>query len=390
VCDRVNTHAEHRATAELPEASTPAALGSRDATASEVLVGHVPGLDGVRAIAVLAVAAFHGGVPFMKGGYLGVDIFFVLSGFLITSILLKEHARTGSISLPDFYARRALRLLPALLLLLAVFLVYAMVGARTSRGVYFRQALYALLYVGNWMRAYDKNDLGLLGHTWSLSIEEQFYLLWPAALVLMNKLRFSRQALLAATVLLGVGSYSARAIMCATGVSESRIYHGLDTRVETLLVGCTLAMLFRGGLSQRLAAGAGTLSKGFRVGYSLVVVTGLAVLFHSARHADVRTYYWIPLAIEGLSVMLILEAMIPNLGVLRPVLENGLAVWIGRISYGIYLWHFPVFGAVRKRLHADWPTVIVLGGAIAVAASAASYWGIERRALRLKRRFERA
>ena len=206
---------------------------------------HVPALDGLRGVAVVGVLAFHLG--HLRGGYLGVDLFFVLSGFLITSLLLVEREGTGRIDLGAFWARRARRLLPALFLLLAAVAAYAatnpvdvvMSGLRAD-------ALATLAYIANWHAIVaDKGywDLfaspSLLEHTWSLAIEEQLYVVWP--LVVFGALRFGRRAVLGTALVLAAASALAMVVLHGAGDDTSRVYFGTDTRAAAVLVGAALA-----------------------------------------------------------------------------------------------------------------------------------------------------
>src|SRR5262245_14814228 len=211
-----------------------------------------PALDGVRALAVSAVLLFHGGVGALRGGFLGVDAFFVLSGFLITSLLLAERARHGRIKLSAFWVRRARRLLPALLVLLVVVVAaFRSVLAGTEVMLLRGDALAALGYIANWRMIYRGSDYfaqnaspSPLQHTWSLGIEEQFYLLWPVLMVAVLGLaaRRSRAALLAVT-LAGATASAIAAAMLYGPLDSNRAYFGTDARAQALLVGALLAVM---------------------------------------------------------------------------------------------------------------------------------------------------
>jgi peptidoglycan/LPS O-acetylase OafA/YrhL len=205
-------------------------------------LGYKPALDGSRAVAILAVLLFHGGAPGFGWGYIGVDLFFVLSGYLITSILLVEHAKVGRISLLDFYRRRALRLFPALAALCLTFLVYAAVALDDpTQGI--REVLIVALYAGNWIRAFSLGQPQYLGHTWSLAIEEQLYLVWP--LLIWGVLFLSKGSAAKAlrlVVALAIASIGWRAILALQGATADRLYNGSDTRADALLIGAALAL----------------------------------------------------------------------------------------------------------------------------------------------------
>ena len=210
----------------------------------------VPGLDGLRGVAVLAVMGFHAGLGPVNGGLLGVDMFFVLSGFLVTSLLLAEHARTGTIKLIAFWGRRARRLLPALLVLLIGIGAYARwVGGGVPPAQLRGDALFTLVYSANWHFIASGQDyfvrfgaLSPLLHTWSLAVEEQFYLVWPLiALVVLS--RFGRRGLGWAAGVIGAASAALCAALYLAGASIDRLYYGTDTRAQSIMVGAVLAVV---------------------------------------------------------------------------------------------------------------------------------------------------
>ena len=222
---------------------------------------HLPALNGLRGLAVLGVVAYHLQLGWASGGYLGVDLFFVLSGFLITTLLLEEWVGSGRINLAAFWGRRARRLLPALFLVVAALALYlvcdAVFGGPGANGLVDLSglrgdAIATLLYVNNWHLIYAHQSYfaqfstpSPLQHTWSLAIEEQFYLVWP--LVLLVLLRFGRQTWrgtgLAVAVSLGVLSSMLMAVLFQPGTDPSRIYFGTDTRLFDLMAGATIAFI---------------------------------------------------------------------------------------------------------------------------------------------------
>ncbi len=212
-------------------------------------LGYRPGLDGLRAFAVVAVILYHGDVSWARGGFLGVDVFFVLSGFLITSLLLTEHGATGRVDLGRFWSRRARRLLPALFgVLLGVALYAATWGHPTELGRIRGDGIASLLYVSNWRFVLDGSSYfslfqapSPLAHTWSLAIEEQWYLLWPLVLLGLLRVLKVRLNLVALTCgALAAGSAVLMAALFHSGADPSRAYYGTDTRAQALLIGAAL------------------------------------------------------------------------------------------------------------------------------------------------------
>ncbi len=352
-------------------------------------LSHLPALDGVRAIAVLAVLAFHGGLTWAAGGFLGVDVFFALSGYLITALLLAEHARTGRIALGAFWRRRAARLLPALLLVVAVVLL----GARAvvppeDLGRLRGDGLAALLYVANWRMASDGDDYfaqtaapSLLQHTWSLGIEEQFYLVWPLLLVLLlarsgSAVRRARWRVLG---LCAAGVVVSSVLLAALHRSPdpARAYYGTDSRGASLLVGAALAVLL-GCRSESVVL----TSRRLRQVLSAAALVAVAWLVWAAGHAD-GSDLWLyrgGLLAVAVAVATVLAhvVLVPD-GWLAWLLSRRALVLLGLVSYGVYLWHWPVFIAVNAaRTGRTGVELFALRVLVAVALATFSYLVVER------------
>lgn len=367
-------------------------FGARGATTSRPEArgggGYLPALDGLRAVAVLAVMAFHAGMPFARGGFLGVDVFFVLSGFLITTLLLTEHDRLGRIRLRNFYARRGLRLFPALAVLLAAAAVYAAtVAPPIYRASTFARIPYVLFYVANWAQVLDWRvaayPKGILGHTWSLAVEEQFYMLWPAILLLILAVFKRRDRIAGGLLLASLAVALYRALLWHHGLPSLRLLYGSDTRCDGLLLGCALSFLLTGREPVPGVRHARLLRRA-----SVIAVLVLAVLGTSFAATN-------PMFFEGgitiavvATGLLMWSLVVAPVNLFRVLLESPLMVYIGRRSYGLYLWHFPIYLALPLP---GWPRIlaVLIRIALTFAVAAASYRWVETPFLRLKRHWSR-
>jgi peptidoglycan/LPS O-acetylase OafA/YrhL len=342
----------------------------------------MPALDGLRGVAVAGVLLFHAG--HLVGGYLGVDLFFVLSGFLITSLLLSERIRTGRVGLSAFWSRRARRLLPALLAVLAAVAVYAAVWAAPTELAGIRaDALATLGYVANWhtiAAGHSYWDLfrspSPLEHTWSLAIEEQFYLVWPLvvlAMVAIGRRKPARAVLFGASGL-AVLSLVRMLLLYAPGGDPQRVYLGTDTRAAALLLGAALgALITERGHPRRRAT---------RVALEVAGLAGAAGLAWAWITVDGQSdgLYQGGLFLCGLAAVAVLAAAsAPEAGVLSRALSFAPLRALGVVSYGVYLWHWPVYLVLnRDRVGVGgWPLVIVRI-AVSLAFAVVSWLALER------------
>jgi peptidoglycan/LPS O-acetylase OafA/YrhL len=339
-------------------------------------------LDGIRALAVLAVIGFHAWPRAFPGGAVGVDAFFVLSGFLITTLLLDEHARGGGISLSRFYQRRALRLLPPLAVVLVVVSLAAALllsdGGPTITGV-----VAAVTYSSDWVVAlHGSGSLGLLGPTWSLAVEEQFYLLWPLLLMLLLRVG-GRRAVLGFALAGVVGVAALRGVALSHGASFDRVYYAPDMRADSLLLGCGLAVL----CASRLPVVVARALAWRRGAATLAGVAGmgcLAAMVFLPRFPVEPAPYGLTIAAVA-SALLIIGAL--SRSRLAALLGAAPLARIGTLSYAMYLWHVPVMAVWEHGFGVGpglprWVLVVVC----TTGVSAASWVLVERRMAALRRR----
>lgn len=343
---------------------------------------HLPGLDGLRGVAVLLVVAYHALPERLPGGFVGVDVFFVLSGFLITALLLREKERSGSVRLGSFWVRRVRRLVPALVVMLTLVSAATLtVGHETGSGLR-SQVVGALTWTSNWIQIHqgwsysDQHLPPLLNHLWSLGIEEQFYLLWPllllAALVVLK-----RRVSLYAVAALALASIALMAFWYRTG-DPNRAYMGLDSHAFGLLLGAALALSAAPHLIGSDAADetTGTVSARRR---TLLAVLGLAVImgFAAAVTWNSDANFLGGLGLASLASVAVIHAA-ANRGPVASVLGWAPLRWLGERSYGLYLWHWPlIVFAVRLAPPTDAELAASLAVAVAVLVSAMSYRWVE-------------
>ncbi len=316
---------------------------------------------------------------FLRGGYLGVDLFFVLSGYLITALLLAEQQATGRIALYAFWVRRCRRLLPALLALMPAVAAYGLFFARPEELVKLRnQALATLGYVANWQAIFERRSYwGLfsapapLEHTWSLSIEEQFYVVWPILVMLVLR-RFSSRGVLVMSALLTLASMVAMVLLFSPG-DTSRAYLGTDSRMASILAGAALATLMPPGAARSPAFVRGADACG------IAAAIGLAIAWWQLLGTSPLLYhggFW--LCELGVLALICCAAQGERSVVARALSLRPL-VWLGTISYGVYLWHWPVNVLLTQdRLNLQGFPLQALRIAVSLAIALVSYRYVER------------
>jgi peptidoglycan/LPS O-acetylase OafA/YrhL len=311
----------------------------------------MPGIDAMRALAVLAVFGYHAGLDWVPGGFLGVDVFFVISGYLITSLLLREFRGTGHIEIFRFWIRRARRLLPAVGVLIAVAMIVSAIADPGKIGQIRGDAIASLFYFANWHFIFDSTSYfeqfgrpSLFTHLWSLSVEEQFYLFWPLVFAAGMKF-FGRGRLLLGVLAGAIASVALAWILFDPGHDASRIYYGTDTHAVGLLAGVALALVWSptqlrthksfGPLVGPILDAVGVVALGYLILSFVHVHDYDLALWHGG-------YVWVALA-----TALLLAALAHPAARLGGIIGRPALLWLGLRSYSFYLWHWPVLAMTR-------------------------------------------
>jgi peptidoglycan/LPS O-acetylase OafA/YrhL len=394
---------------EIGEASSERALGSLqdpDAPSDGEGLGYLAGVDGIRALAVIGVLLYHGGASWLPAGFLGVDAFFVLSGFLITTLLLQELRHTRTVELMAFWGRRARRLLPALLLMVAFCALFVWLVAVPGSYPHFgADSIGTIFYVANWHFIVEGANYFVatsppspLTHTWSLAIEEQFYVLWPLLLLGIVRLGGRTRAILWVSIVGAALSSGWMALRHQQGASLTRLYYGTDTHAQCLLVGAALAaglalIAQRRRLAGTTPQGRSTLGLGGDPGWfaatpsarqrlTVIGIGGLVVggLCWWRASFDGGFLYNGGFLLMALATAAVIAAAVSHQrGPVARLLSFAPLVFIGRISYGLYLWHYPLFiwlNSARTGLTGSGLLALRLGVSLVVAI--ASFYLVER------------
>ena len=331
--------------------------------------GYRPALTGIRALAVYIVVLFHSDIPLLESGYIGVDLFFVLSGFLVCNVLADEYKKDGKLTLPKFYARRMRRLLPAMgAMVLSVSLFFVLLQNTSERIKFVPSARSALLYFANWNFIIESADYfapeaqtNPFGHLWSLSIEEQFYLLFPIFFAIVYKLtkRFSKHLLIAIPLCL---LFASLFLQVRLSGNAARSYYGTDAKIYQLLAGAILAIWLRDRKSVF------KISSRFVNGIGIISLFGFVLLAStlSARLSTSQT----GIMATALGLLLIFSIECQQKGALGRLFSIKPLVYLGNISYATYLWHWPIIVILRQVFLVN--PIVIAGFAVGLSTIFAS------------------
>jgi peptidoglycan/LPS O-acetylase OafA/YrhL len=343
-------------------------------TTNSLFQKYNPRLDGLRALAVMIVIGIHFRIPGFLGGAYGVDIFFVLSGFLITLVLIKGQEKGESLFV--FYWRRFLRLMPALLFMCLSFLVFSLLfGKMIPFGIAFRDVFDSITYMANWTRTFEIGTPIIpifLGNTWSLAIEEQFYLLWAPLFLLLYTTKSLRKHIIAITTAILFFCFFWSIYAWFGDFGPSRLFDGFDTRCFVLIMGCCLALYSQSSYSERFFIFISKL-------WPLAVI-GLIYLVNIDRVYD----NYLSLLTGIVTVIFILSAYYRPESLFGKFLGLKPMVAIGKISYALYLWHYPIWLILNSSFRLSWAATAWIGIPLSFVAAIISYYLVEKNLSRFR------
>ncbi|CCD90054.1 putative Acyltransferase 3 [Bradyrhizobium sp. ORS 285] len=354
--------------------------GIHDAVRAQVYpLGYVPSHDGMRGLMTLGVVTAHVSHTLVPGAVLYIDLFFVASAYYITGLLLRDLDKHGHIRFREFYARRFARIVPPLLLMLAAYLLFTWL-LRPPFGPALERAAIALCYVANYWYVFDPKTIEDIGHTWTLSTEEQFYLLWPLTFALLVKRFGVSWRLVGAICAIAAAIWAWRVALVLDGAEWRRLYTAFDTRADALMAGCAMAVVLRlvpHGASPRLDR------LWPKLAWPLLLYWGtVTFLFWPADGPSMNYYLFGSMVCGVLPGILVLTMLARSSGtILHRVFEWPVAILLGRIFYGIYLWHLPILNFLDS-YGVWWPLRLAIGLPLSIIAATLSYALLERHFLR--------
>jgi peptidoglycan/LPS O-acetylase OafA/YrhL len=377
------------AVADVADPSRATGTGTAPVPDKPFSLGNRPALTGIRAVGVTLVLIFHSNFKTLPGSWVALGVFFVLSGFLITTMLATEHQKTGSISLGKFYSRRGVRLLPPLLLAVALLGIYAAIVPVANAGNrIWGDSAAAVFYVSDYRSAFGHEPfLGFMAQCWSLAVEEQYYLIWAAAFVVALKYGSRRVAyLLVGVGIVGCVANRVHIVLAASHWNSyvaGRVYYAFDTRADALFLGCLLGLLATGGHLDRWPRWA-------QRGLSTAALASTAIMIYIIMTVGLASralpLWWLPIS-EVASALIIVYFVVRPEGWGTRAMGLGFLVLLGNMSYTIYIIHWPIYVAISpftvKWSYAVTETVRL---AIILPLAAASWFLMERPLTRWRRK----
>jgi peptidoglycan/LPS O-acetylase OafA/YrhL len=354
------------------------ALGISTAPDRAYPLGYLAALDGIRGIMTLGVLCAHTRYLLMPGAIVYMDIFFTMSGYLITGLLISEYRKTSTINFKAFYIRRLMRLYPALAAMLVALLIVAALFS-TEFGKRVIDAAVAFFYISNYWRAFNGPGLWYTTHTWSLSLEEQFYLLWPLTFFILVRWLGLSWRMVGMLLALALGFWAWRAWLTYDGASIVRLYNSFDTRADSLLIGAALAIVLKlVDLSQYPRLGTA-------LAWSLLPLAVFGLWCGQNMHDTMRWYYYVSPLFGSIPGAIAIAAIAqPRRTFMNTFYEIPVFVFCGRICYGLYIWHYPIFSLLRGYFNFPYIGIFLVGWPIAFALAIASYYWIERPFMRAR------
>ncbi|UXR78924.1 MULTISPECIES: acyltransferase family protein [unclassified Staphylococcus] len=342
---------------------------------------YLPGLDGLRAISVIGIIIYHLNVQWLSGGFLGVDTFFVISGYLITSLLLFEYENYGRIDLVSFWLKRFKRLIPAMLFVVLFSVIYVVLFEAEILKEIKGDAVAALIYISNWWYIFQDIDYFdqfkpmPLKHLWSLAVEEQFYIFYPLVLWAFLKIFKNKKWVLMTFFVISIFSAFWMFYLSMPDANNSRTYFGTDTRLQTLLLGVIFAFIWP---AFKLKANPAKASRMFIDTLGSIAIVALLALFATVNEQQFWLYQGGFYAISLLTLIIIASVVQPK-GLVAKAMGNPLFLYIGKRSYSLYLWHFVIITFVHKNFVAgQYPSyVYIIDVVLTIMMAEISYRYIE-------------